>query len=68
MLAKKMQEMIERRRARYETWAKEFGFPPPPKTGGWDELREYANDNREAIQRADILSEMKWIDEQYGRT
>ncbi len=67
MLAQRMEEMLERRRARYEAWSKEYGFPSPPKTGGWQELMEYQRENEEEIYEADVLSELKWIGEQYAR-
>ena len=65
MLAQKFEEMIERRRALYTAWAKEFGFDPPPEKGGTEMLKAYAKEHADDLQRADILSEMKWIDEQY---
>ncbi len=59
--------MLERRRARYAAWSNEYGFPPPPKTGGWQELKEYKKENEEHLEEADILSELKWIHEEYAR-
>ncbi len=65
MLAQKVEEMLERRRALYTAWAKEFGFDPPPEKGGWKMLNAYAEEHDEDLERADILSEMKWIDERH---
>ena len=65
MLAQKVEEMLERRRAIYTAWAKEFGFVPPPEKGGRLILNAYEDEHADDLQRADILSEMKWIDEQY---
>ncbi len=67
MLAQKAEEMLERRRALYTAWAKEFGFDPPPEKGGWKVLDAYAEENEEQLERADILSDLKRIDERYGR-
>ena len=67
MLAQKSEEMLERRRALYTGWAKEFGFDPPPEKGGWKMLDAYAEENEEQLERADILSELKWVDENYAR-
>ena len=67
MLAQKAEEMLERRRALYTAWAKEFGFDPPPERGGWKVLDAYAEENEEQLERADILSELKWVDEHYAR-
>lgn len=61
MLAQKMEELLERRRARYTAWAKEFGFDPPPEKGGWKMLDAYALEHDEDLERADILSEMNRI-------
>ena len=66
MIAEKMKAMLERRRARFEMWAKEFGFAPPPANGDWDELKVWENDHAADLERADILSEMKRIDERYA--
>lgn len=65
MLAQKVEEMIERRRALYAAWAKEFGFDPPPQNGGREMLNAYAKEHDADIERADILSEMKRIDERF---
>ena len=61
MLAQKMEEMLERRRARYTAWAKEFGFDPPPERGGWEMMKAYERENEEALHDADILSEINRI-------
>lgn len=66
MLAKTSEEMLERRRARYTAWAKEFGFDPPPEKGGWKMLDAYAEEHEAELERADLLSELKWIREQYA--
>ena len=67
MLAQKMEEILERRRVRYTAWAQGFGFDPPPERGGWKVLDAYAEENEEQLERADILSGLKRIDERYGR-
>ena len=59
--------MLERRRARYTAWAKEFGFDPPPEKGGWDMMDAYARENSEALHEADILSEIKRIHAEHGK-
>ena len=61
MLAQKMEEMLERRRARYTAWAKEFGFDPPPEKGGREMLDTYAREHADDLQRADILDEVQRI-------
>ena len=61
MLAQKMEEMLERRRARYLAWAKEFGFDPPPERGGWKMMKAYEEENAEPLHEADILSEIARI-------
>ena len=66
MLAQKVEEMLELRRALYTRWAKEFGFDPPPEKGGWKMLKAYAEEHQEQLYEADILSEMKRIDERYA--
>ena len=67
MLAKTSEEMLERRRARYTAWAKEFGFDPPPEKGGWEMLKAYARENEEALHEADILTEINRIHAAHGK-
>ena len=67
MLAQEMEEMLERRRARYTAWAKEFGFDPPPEKGGWEMLNAYAKENADALYEADIMSEITRIHAEHGR-
>jgi len=67
MLAQKMEEMLERRRARYTAWAKEFGFDPPPEKGGWKMMKAYAEEHKEQLYEADILSGIKRIHAEHGR-
>lgn len=61
MLAQKVEEMLERRRALYTAWAREFGFDPPPEKGGWKMLDAYAEEHNEDLERADLLSEVNRI-------
>ena len=61
MLTKTFEEMVERRRARYTAWAKEFGFPPPSPSAGSQELKEYAREFEEELEEADLLSEINRI-------
>jgi hypothetical protein len=63
MLAQQVEEMLERRRALYAAWAKEFCFDPPPEKCGREMLNAYAKEHADDLHRADILSEMKRIDE-----
>ena len=67
MLAQKMEEMLERRRALYNAWAKEFGFDPPPEKGGWKMLNAYAEEHEDQLYEADILSEIKRIHAEHGK-
>ena len=59
--------MLERRRARYAAWAKEFGFEPPPQHGGWEMMKAYEKENAEALYEADILSEIDRIHARHGK-
>ena len=67
MLARQAEEMLERRRALYTAWAKEFGFDPPPEKGGWKMLDAYAEEHEEELYEADILSEIKRIHAEHGK-
>lgn len=61
MLAQTKDEMLERARGRYEAWAKEFGFAPPPSGAGWDELKAYRKTHAEDLEHADLMSEINRI-------
>ena len=67
MLAQQSEQMLERRRARYTAWAKEFGFDPPPEKGGWKMMKAYEEENEEALHEADILSEIARIHAEHGK-
>ncbi len=67
MLAQKMEEMLERRRARYTAWAKEFGFDPPPEKGGWKMMKAYEEENERVLREADILTEVVRIHAEHGK-
>ena len=61
MLAQKMEEMLERRRAIFAEWSREFGFEAPPPSGGWEELDAYEKENADVLERADLMSELNQV-------